>query len=199
MTVLARNSIRFLLVVVAMGILVPRIGVSQEPTVSPDWTLEDSDGQMVHLGELVAQRPTVLFFWATWCPYCKALMPHLQSIRLEYGDSVQVVAMTIRDDDGDPVGYIRENGFDFSLLVDTDEIAKLYDIFATPGVLLLTPERKIVFNLYDLPRPDYPAHIDGSGNRQKAAYRAPYWAARIRSSLDSLIESHYADTPDTRR
>ncbi|MCP5091039.1 MAG: redoxin domain-containing protein, partial [Gammaproteobacteria bacterium] len=30
----------------------------------------------------MVQQPVILLFWATWCPYCKALMPHLQSIRL---------------------------------------------------------------------------------------------------------------------
>ncbi len=27
----------------------------------------------------------IYLFWASWCPYCKALMPHLQSIQVEYG------------------------------------------------------------------------------------------------------------------
>jgi hypothetical protein len=33
-----------------------------------------------------------VLFWATWCPYCKALMPHVQSNLDEYGKQVRVVA-----------------------------------------------------------------------------------------------------------
>ena len=55
----------------------------QSAEIAPDWALVSSEGQTVRLRDEVKQQTTVLFFWATWCPYCKALMPHLQSIRLE--------------------------------------------------------------------------------------------------------------------
>jgi thiol-disulfide isomerase/thioredoxin len=193
MTARVRIIVHSLLIIAVLGLATPLTGVAQESRISPDWTLENANGQAVHLNDLTTERPTILFFWATWCPYCKALMPHLQSIRLEYGDDVNIVAMTIRDDEGDPVGYIKENGFDFTLLVETDEVAEQNDIYGTPGVLLLAPNREVVFNLYDLPRPEYPTDIDDSGNRQKAAYRGPYWAAHIRRALDLLIANSYAD------
>lgn len=43
------------------------------------------------------ERPTIILFWATWCPYCKALMPHLQSIMLEHPGKVDVLALNIRE------------------------------------------------------------------------------------------------------
>ena len=66
---------------------------------SPDWTFETIDGSDLTLSEAVSEQTTILFFWATWCPYCKALMPHLQSIELEYGDDVEIVAILIVDED----------------------------------------------------------------------------------------------------
>ena len=73
--------------------------------MAPDWTLLSADGRTTRLSEEVRQQPVVLFFWATWCPYCKALMPHLQSIRLEYGDQVKVLKMNVDNSPQTPGKY----------------------------------------------------------------------------------------------
>ena len=186
-------NLRMSLIIVVMILLLPLRVLAQGPAVSPDWTARDARGQAVHLAGRVRDRATVLFFWATWCPYCKALMPHLQSIRLEYGDRVEIIALTIRDDDGDPVEYVAKGGFDFTTIVDGDEIAAQNDVYGTPGVLILNPEREVEFNLYRVPRVEPPDTVDASSNSRKAAYRAPYWASEIRQSLDRVIAEYYAD------
>ncbi len=189
-----RPQTRFrLLIVLAATLCFPTGAAAQERAVSPDWNATAEGGETVHLAERVAERPTILFFWATWCPYCKALMPHLQSIRLEYGDRVEIVALTIRDDDGDPIGYVRNAGYDFTLIVDGDAIAAQNDVHGTPGVLILNPDREVEFNLYRLPRIEPPDAVDASSNSRKAAYRAPYWAAAIRKALDGVIAEYYPD------
>jgi len=91
----------------------PTTAVATE--VAPDWSLVSSTGETIRLSEEVEQQTTVLFFWATWCPYCKALMPHLQSIRLEYGDDIEILAINFREDD-DPVAFIDDAGYDFTVL-----------------------------------------------------------------------------------
>ena len=74
--------------------------------IAPDWSLVSAEGQTVRLSDEVKQQTIVLFFWATWCPYCKALMPHLQSMRLEYGEDIKRRAINLRED-GDPVEFIE--------------------------------------------------------------------------------------------
>ena len=81
------------ILVAILYILLPAIGLAEQ--TAPDWTLLTSDGLKVNLAEEAGKQTTILFFWATWCPYCKALMPHLQSIRLEYGDSVNILAINV--------------------------------------------------------------------------------------------------------
>lgn len=36
----------------------------------------------------------VVEFWATWCPPCKASMPHLSQLQEEYGDQVRMIGVT---------------------------------------------------------------------------------------------------------
>ncbi len=153
---------------------------------SPDWTFETIDGEQITLSETVAEQPTILLFWATWCPYCKALMPHLQSIELEYGDDVRILAIHFRDDN-DPAAFIAESGYDFTLLPSGEEIASLYGVWGTPGVLIVDGDMKVRFDLRELPAQNLPDDVESAGHGRRSAHRAPWWAARIRESLDEVV------------
>lgn len=150
---------------------------------SPDWTLTAADGTPLTLSEVVAEQPVILLFWATWCPYCKALMPHLQSIRFEHGEDVKILALNFKDDDGDPVAFIRDKGYNFTLLENAEEIANLYKVYGTPGLILVDRDMKIRFNLLKLPQLELPDTGAKMSNSTRAALLAPYWAAELRRAL----------------
>ena len=160
------------------------VGTPIEVDTAMDWTMTTADGVPVTLSQAVSEQPVILLFWATWCPYCKALMPHLQSIRLEHGDSVKVLAIHFRDDKGDPVAFIRDAGYDFTLLPDGEDVARLYEVWGTPGVMIVDQDMKIRFNLYTLPQRGPPG---GGSHGSRAAYLAPYWAAEIRKTLGVVL------------
>lgn len=46
----------------------------------------------------------------------------------------------------------------------------------------------IRFDLYAVPKPEFPAGGEGLSHRSKAGHRAPYWAAEIRKSLDTVLD-----------
>jgi thiol-disulfide isomerase/thioredoxin len=155
--------------------------------LAPDWRLASGDGSSVRLSQEIQRQPVVLFFWATWCPYCKALMPHLQSIRLEYGDRVRILAINIRDKN-DPVAFVEEKGYDFTVLPHGDEVAELYEIYGTPGIIIVDREQRMRFDLRALPQLSMPSNGEKMSHSKKAAYKAPYWAAEIRRALDSILD-----------
>ena len=157
------------------------------PDVAPDWALVSADGETVRLSTEVKQQPAILFFWATWCPYCKALMPHLQSMRLEYGDDVKILAINFMDK-GDPVAFIKDAGYDFTVLANGDAVAKLYGIYGTPGIIIVDSAQQIRFDLRDVPSKEPPATVNAKSHKAKAAYQTPYWAAEIRKGLDAVLQ-----------
>jgi len=163
-----------------LGFLLSTAAVAEAPT----FTLADAAGTE-HTLPAGQDGIGVYLFWASWCPYCKALMPHLQSVVDEYGDRVTVYALNFRDDN-DPRGFMTEKGFDFTLLPDADAVARAWGARATPALYLVDDKGHIRFDLYDVIMEDPPG-FDEMSHTQRAARRAPFWAARIRAALDEVL------------
>jgi hypothetical protein len=88
---------------------------------------------------------------------------------------------------GDPVEFLKELGYDFTLLPDGDEVAAIYGVYGTPGVILVDQDQQIRFDLRTLPQLKPPGDGSKTSHKKKAAYLAPYWAAELRKSIDSVL------------
>jgi len=170
-------------------LLFARAGLA-ESMPAPAITLPDSDGEEITLPR-IHDGVDIYYFWASWCPYCKTLMPHLQSMLIEYGDAVTVYALNIRDEEM-PELFMLEHGYDFVLLPEADSVMEPYGVKATPALFLVDGQGKIRFSLYDMvfkDNSDYETLTQG----QKAGRRAPYWAAEIRQRIDRILAENESD------
>jgi len=154
-------------------------------TPAPAFSISDVKG-IEHKFPGKHQGVEIYLFWASWCPYCKALMPHLQSIQIEYGEAVKIYALHIRDDE-DPVAFLSENGYDFILLPSADPVMELYGVVATPALFLVDEKGNIRLDLYELIFDELDVS-ESASHKHKAALKAPYWAARIRQKIDEVLE-----------
>lgn len=157
---------------------------AQNAVPGSSFTLATVDGDELTLPDN-QEGVGVYLFWASWCPYCRALMPHLQSIVDEYGNEVTVYALNFRDQ-RDAAGYMAENGFDFVLLPDADGVAERWGMRGTPGLVIVDGEGAVRFNLYDVLAENPPGY-DEMSHSQRAQRRGPFWAARIRETLDEVL------------
>jgi thiol-disulfide isomerase/thioredoxin len=57
-------------------------------------SLQKLDGSLVKI-EGQREKPLYVKFWATWCPECRAQMPHLQALYENHGDRIDIVAVNI--------------------------------------------------------------------------------------------------------
>lgn len=158
----------------------------QEDRAAESFTLEAADGEVLNL-PAEQNGVGIYLFWASWCPYCRALMPHLQSLKDEFGDQITIYALNFRDQK-DPAVYLGEQGFNFVLLPGADAVAESWGVHGTPGLFIVDREGQIRFNLYDVLTTN-PAGYEEMNHTQRAQRRAPFWAARIRESLDGVIGS----------
>lgn len=76
------------------------IGVSEEVQRFTNEQLVPMDGQALHRVLNGAQgRPTLVFVYASWCPWCKKQFPMLRALQARYNDSQLNVVYTSVDKD----------------------------------------------------------------------------------------------------
>lgn len=169
----------------------PAFGETQFDWQPPAFEIAAPDGDLFSYPDNL-NGPTIVLFWASWCPYCKSLMPHLQSIVDEYEGKVEVLALNFRDEE-DPAAYLEEFGYSFRLLAQSDEVAEDWGIKGTPGLFLADGSGRVVFNRLAIPKSAYRTGAGGAfedlKHYQIAARHAPFWAARLRLALDQLLET----------
>jgi thiol-disulfide isomerase/thioredoxin len=75
-----------------------------------DFTLSDQKGKVV-----------VLDFWATWCPPCRASLPHVQSVSQDKAlaaKNVIVCAVNERESADDVNKFLQDNHYTFKVAMD---------------------------------------------------------------------------------
>ncbi len=111
----------------------------------PAWQLETPTSDTIEYPAHTAGQPSIILFWASWCPYCKALMPHLQNVYDTYrGRGLKYYAINIKED-GDPVATLKQRGQDPLLLLDGDEFGESVGVFATPGLFLVDAKGQVIY------------------------------------------------------
>ncbi len=165
----------------------PTQEISNDYPLAPTFHLNTPAGEAVSLPILGGseQKVQMYLFWASWCIYCHELMPHLQSIKDEYRDQVDIYAINIsRGDSAEE--YINDNGYEFILLLDGDEVAELYEVEGTPGLVVIDPAGQMRFNLSRELAPTYKALSD-LPNKQRSRRIAPWWSALIRKEIRDIL------------
>ena len=113
----------------------------QEGNRAPDFTLQTLDGVEMKLSDMLGKL-VFLNFWTTWCPPCKAEVPHLQEFYEEQKDNnVEVIAvnLTTSEKKADNVGeFVKEYGLTFPVLLDNKgDVADTYQILTIPTTYVI--------------------------------------------------------------
>jgi len=56
------------------------------------------DGRTLRLSDFEG-KPVIVFFWASWCPYCRAELPVLERLQAKTRERLPVVAVNIEERD----------------------------------------------------------------------------------------------------
>lgn len=113
-------------------------------TPAPDWSLRDAQGKKVSLKDLRGNI-VVLDFWATWCAPCKQSMPQLQKLHEQFADKpVKFIGVNVWEN-GDPLAYMKDNGYTYGLVLHADEIAEPYRVTNIPTFYVIDQNGMIVY------------------------------------------------------
>jgi len=108
--------------------------------------------EVVSIKELQG-KVVLLNFWATWCPPCRAEIPHLNNLKKKYKDQFEIIGLNVGKKDGTLLSqeklnrFIEEYEINFPITNSNDnfKIAKLIGpVQSIPTIFLIDTKGKIV-------------------------------------------------------
>lgn len=115
---------------------------------APDFELTTLAGETVKLSDYQGKK-VVLNLWATWCPPCKAEMPHMQNFyenNKENGIEILAVNLTNMDKGRKNIeNFVKEYGLTFEIPLDEDgSIGMQYQAFSIPTSYIIDSDGIII-------------------------------------------------------
>lgn len=114
--------------------------------MAPDFTVEMLDGSSVTLSALQG-KPTLLIFWATWCPPCRAELSHLQEGVIDlYGDKITVLPISRGEKRETVEEFLTKMGYTFAVGLDGDQsIYRKYASNYIPRCWVIDSKGEVVY------------------------------------------------------
>ena len=115
--------------------------------LAPDFTLTTLDGKKVQLSELKGKK-VIVNFWATWCPPCKAEMPHMQNFYEDFSDeeNIEILAvnMTSEDKEESVQNFVQDYELTFPIPLDTEGVVReTYQVLRIPTSYMIDTKGRI--------------------------------------------------------
>lgn len=130
------------------GLMKPKITLESKESQVFDYSGQflDMEGDRVGLSQF---RGKTLFInlWATWCPPCRAEMPHISELykKVSQEDNVEFLMIALDDDFGKSKKYVSDKGFSFPVVHAAYGLNPSLKSQAIPTTLVISPKGEIVF------------------------------------------------------
>ncbi|WP_142826090.1 peroxiredoxin family protein [Planococcus soli] len=115
---------------------------------APDFQLTTLDGEAVRLSDYQGQK-VMLNFWATWCPPCRAEMPHMQTYFEEQAEdeNVVILAVNLTTEDrglGKIEDFVEEFGLEFAIPMDEHgDVGSTYQAVSIPTSYMIDTQGRV--------------------------------------------------------
>lgn len=116
---------------------------SSSGAVSLEFTGQDLDGKPYD-GEQLAGQPTVLWFWAPWCPTCRAQAGRVETLAQEYAGRVNVVGVGGLADAADIRDFARQVEGPTHLIDEGGAIWRHFHVTAQSTYVILDADGGVV-------------------------------------------------------
>lgn len=116
--------------------------------LAPDFELKTLDGETAKLSDYRGKK-VILNFWATWCPPCRAEMPHMQDYYEEKAkeDNVEILAVNLTTADHGMekiTSFVSEYELSFPILLDSEgDMGEVYQAVTIPTSYILDTEGRV--------------------------------------------------------
>ncbi|KEO74879.1 TlpA family protein disulfide reductase [Anditalea andensis] len=134
--------------VLSTGLLKPNVVLENKEDRAFDYTGDflDENGELVAL-ESFKGKTLFINLWATWCPPCRAEMPHISDLYKKVQDekTIEFLMIALDNDFNKSIKYVAEKGFSFSVLHANKGLNRSLQSQSIPTTLVISPKGKVVF------------------------------------------------------
>jgi peroxiredoxin len=142
-----------------------------DPRDAPDFTLAGTDGKTVTLSDYRGQV-VLLHFWATWCPPCRAAIPHEMELQKKYGPKgFTVLGLSLDRNPEDLTRFLDRQELNYPVLLVDDATRAAYGGVPTVPLTIL---------------------VDRTGRIRKKALG---YTPEMLDSMEKLLKNLLAETP----
>jgi peroxiredoxin len=112
---------------------------AEKRSLAPNFVLKDLDHIKVELAGFKDNKPVVLFFWTTWCPYCQQALRSLNRDLPELSkEGYEILPINAGEPEAKVSRFVKSNGFTFRVLMDPDsEASDAYRVYGVPVYFLV--------------------------------------------------------------
>ncbi|MGB2879908.1 MAG: TlpA disulfide reductase family protein [Candidatus Omnitrophota bacterium] len=114
--------------------------------MAPDFTLNDLDGKPFRFSS-TRGKVVILDFWATWCPPCKAEIPHFVELYMDYKrQGLEIVGVSLdRGGAATVMPFARQFSINYPIVIDDQKVTQDYGgIRAIPTTFVIDRQGRIV-------------------------------------------------------
>ena len=116
-----------------------------------DFTVTTTEGNKIKLSEVTAKnKPVLVYFMATWCPYCKQDLAVVDRVYPKYKDLVEFVAIDLDlTENAQQLGNYKKTGnHDFDFAPGYPQVLTDYGIRGTTAKFAVSREGIILYSGY---------------------------------------------------
>ncbi len=90
-------------------------------------------------------KPMIVEFWATWCPPCRASIPHLNEVNKKFKDKGLVI-IGISNEKKEVVEEFRKKvSMEYNVAIDANSLGEKFGIEGIPQAFIVGKDGKIVW------------------------------------------------------
>jgi len=115
------------------------------PTPVASFSVHDLDGRPI-TSESLRGKVTIVNFWATWCPPCRAEIPDLIALQAKYRDQLQIIGVS-QDETGPEVvrQFALAQHMNYPVVMSTPELERVFTgIYALPTSFVIDRNAQVV-------------------------------------------------------
>lgn len=156
-----------LLVLFLFSLQVP--GLAAQPIIknkisqlAANFSLPDLNNKQVSLSDF-KDKPVILLFWATWCPYCRQAIKTLNNMSAELKKTgLEVLLIDVGETAAKVESFIKYYNLTFRVLLDKDtQVSESYSILGVPTYIIIDRDSRIRYEGNSFPEKEYKSLVAG--------------------------------------